>query len=100
MRINESHENIVELSVIRNRKRNASLDYGPVNPASTTLLAQQTYRANQEAQLLELLNSLENVVESLNSKSFTVCATLIEGIAAVRVALNAGTESTVGINEN
>jgi hypothetical protein len=51
------------------------------------LLAQETLRANQEAQLLELLNSLENVVESLNYKSFTVYDTLVTAIEGVRVAL-------------
>jgi hypothetical protein len=58
-----------------------------VNPASTTLLAQETLRANQEAQLLELLNSLESVVESLNYKSFTAYDTLVTATEAVRVAL-------------
>ena len=60
--------------------------YGPVNPASTTLLAQETLRANQEAQLSELLSSLESVVESLNYKSFTLYDTLntvIEEVSAV-----------------
>ena len=50
--------------------------YGPVSPGSTTLLAQETLRANQLAQLSELLNSLESVVESLNYKSFTLYDTL------------------------
>ena len=60
--------------------------FGPVNPASTTLLAQETLRANQEAQLSELLSSLESVVESLNYKSFTLYDTLntvIEEVSAV-----------------
>jgi hypothetical protein len=50
------------------------------------LLAQETLRANQEAQLSELLNSLENVVENLNYKSFTLYDTLntvIEEVSAV-----------------
>jgi hypothetical protein len=57
-----------------------------VNPASTTLLAQETLRANQLAQLSELLNCLENVVENLNYKSFTLYDTLntvIEEVSAV-----------------
>jgi hypothetical protein len=57
-----------------------------VNPASTTLLAQETLRANQLAQLSELLNSLESVVENLNYKSFTLYDTLntvIEEVSAV-----------------
>ena len=64
-----------------------SSPYGPVNPASTTLLAQETLRANQEARLLELLNSLESVVDNLNFKSFTVYDTLVTAIEGVRVAL-------------
>ena len=62
--------------------------FGPVNPASTTWLAQETLRANQLAQLSELLNSLESVVESLNYKSFTLYDTLNTAIEAVSVALN------------
>jgi len=68
-------------------KSNVSSPFGPVNPASTTLLAQETLRANQEAQLLELLNSLENVVDNLNFKSFTVYDTLVTAMEGVRVAL-------------
>jgi hypothetical protein len=60
-----------------------------VNPASTTLLAQETLRANQEARLLELLNSLESVVDNLNFKSFTVYDTLVTAMEGVRVALSA-----------
>ncbi len=63
--------------------------YGPVNPASTTLLAQETLRASQEARLLELLSSLESVVESLNYKSFTAYDTLVIATEGVRVALSA-----------
>ncbi len=62
--------------------------YGPVNPASTTLLAQETLRANQEARLTELLNSLENVVDNLNFKSFTVYDTLTIATENLRVALS------------
>jgi hypothetical protein len=58
-----------------------------VNPASTTLLAQETLRANQEARLLELLNSLESVVDNLNFKSFTAYDTLVTAMEGVRVAL-------------
>ncbi len=60
--------------------------FGPVSPGSTTLLAQETLRANQLAQLSELLNCLENVVENLNYKSFTLYDTLntvIEEVSAV-----------------
>ena len=62
--------------------------FGPVNPDSTTLLAQETLRANQLAQLSELLNSLESVVDNLNFKSFTVYDTLNTAIEAVSVALS------------
>ena len=62
--------------------------YGPVNPASTTLLAQETLRANQEARLTELLNSLESVVDNLNFKSFTVYDTLMLATENLRVALS------------
>jgi hypothetical protein len=57
-----------------------------VSPGSTTLLAQETLRANQLAQLSELLNCLESVVENLNYKSFTLYDTLntvIEEVSAV-----------------
>jgi hypothetical protein len=59
-----------------------------VNPASTTWLAQETLRANQEARLTELLNSLENVVDNLNYKSFTAYDTLVTAMEGVRVALS------------
>jgi hypothetical protein len=52
------------------------------------LLAQETLRANQEARLLELLNSLENVVDNLNFKSFTAYDTLVTAMEGVRVALS------------
>jgi hypothetical protein len=52
------------------------------------LLAQETLRANQEAQLLELLNSLESVVDNLNFKSFTAYDTLVIAMEGVRVALS------------
>jgi hypothetical protein len=74
-------------SVTTTTKFNVSSPYGPVNPASTTLLAQETLRANQEARLLELLNSLESVVDSLNFKSFTAYDTLVTAMEGVRVAL-------------
>jgi hypothetical protein len=59
-----------------------------VNPGSTTLVSQRTLRENQLRQLSELLNSLENVVESLNYKSFTAYDTLVTAIQGVRVALS------------
>ncbi len=89
-----------EHSVTIKTRSNALSPYGPVSPGSTTLLAQETLRANQEARLLELLNSLENVVESLNYKSFTAYDTLIIAMEGVRAALSdtpteeAGTDET------
>jgi len=87
MRTEESQENIVVLSDIRRERQSASSPYGPLNPASTTLLAQETHRAYQEARLLELLNSLESAVENLNFKSFTVYDTFNTAIADLRAAL-------------
>ena len=57
--------------------------YGPVRAGLTTS------QTTQEAQLSELLNSLENVVESLNYKSFTAYDTLVIATEGVRVALSA-----------
>jgi hypothetical protein len=88
VRTSEQHTNIVELSDIRKQKQPAFYDFGPVNPASTTLVSQRTLRENQLAQLSELLNSLENVVESLNYKSFTAYDTLVTATEGVRVALS------------
>jgi hypothetical protein len=75
-------------SVTTETRSIVSSPYGPVNPASTTLLAQETLRANQEARLLELLNSLESVVDNLNFKSFTAYDTLVIAMEGVRVALS------------
>jgi len=77
-----------EHSVTTSNRSDVSSPYGPVNPASTTLLAQETLRANQEARLTELLNSLENVVDNLNFKSFTVYDTLMLATENLRVALS------------
>jgi hypothetical protein len=78
------------------KRESVSLPYGPVSPGSTTLLAQETLRANQLAQLSELLNSLESVVESLNYKSFTAYDTLVTATEGVRVALSAIATEEVG----
>ena len=88
MRINESPSNIVALSDIRSERQGASSPFGPVNPASTTLRAQEIFRANQEARLTELLNSLESAVETLQYKSFTAYDTLVIAMEGVRVALS------------
>ena len=91
MRTNESHENIVELSDIREGKLRALSPYGPVKAGLTTLP-----KTSEEARLLELLNSLESVVERLNFKSFTVYDTLNTAIEGVRVALLHTTTDEVG----
>ena len=83
-----------------NEKPIASSPYGPVSPGSTTLLAQETLRANQEARLLELLSSLESVVESLNYKSFTAYDTLVIATEGVRVALSAIVTEEAGTDAN
>jgi hypothetical protein len=98
VKTNESQENIVELSVIREKKLRASSPFGPVRAGLTTLPDQETVRESQLAQLSELLNSLENVVESLNYKSFEAYATLMlatENLRAVAydtLILEAGTD--------
>jgi hypothetical protein len=63
-------------------KENALSPYGPVRAGLTTS------QTTQLQQLTELLNSLENVVENLNYKSFTVYDTLTIAIQGVRVALS------------
>lgn len=77
MKINESQENIVVLSDIREKKQRALSPFGPVRAGLTTSPGQETVKVDQLAQLSELLSSLENVVERLNYKSFTAYATLM-----------------------
>jgi len=99
VRTDEQFENIVKLSDIRTERQGASLPFGPLNPASTTLLAQEIFRANQEARLMELLNSLESVVDDLNFKSFTAYDTLNTAIEDLRVVLSTSTDDTTGTDE-
>jgi hypothetical protein len=87
VKIDRQHENIVRLSDIRRDRSSVSSPFGPVNPASTTSVAQEIYRANQLARLTELLNSLESVVQDLNYKSFTAYDTLNTAIEGIRAAL-------------
>ena len=82
MRTNESQENIVKLSDIRQDKLRASSHYGPLRAGLITW-----QRTSEEVRLMELLNSLESVVQDLNYKSFTVYDTLNTAIEAVRAAL-------------
>ena len=96
MKIDEQFENIVKLSDIRTERQGVSSPFGPLNPASTTLLAQEIFRANQEARLMELLNSLESVVQELNYKSFTAYDTLNTAIEDLRAALSDSTTDTDG----
>ena len=99
MRTNEQFENIVVLSDIRNERQSASSPFGPLNPASTTLLAQEIHRAYQEARLMELLSSLECEVATLESKYCTVLDTLTHAIKDLRAVLSPTTNNTGGTDE-
>ena len=94
MRTGESQENIVKLSDIRQEKLRALSPYGPVKAGLTT-----SQRTSEEVQLMELLNSLESVVDRLNFKSFTVYDTLNTAIEGVRAALLLSTIDEVGISD-
>jgi hypothetical protein len=96
VKIDEQFENIVRLSDIRQEKSSASSPFGPLNPASTTLLAQETHRAYQEARLTELLNSLESAVENLQFRSFTAYDMLSTAIEDLRAALSRTIEAEDG----
>jgi len=77
-----------EHSVTTSKREDVLSPYGPVRAGLTTS------QTTQLAQLSELLNSLENVVESLNYKSFTVYDTLTIATENLRVALsNIATDS-------
>ena len=93
MRTNESQENIVVLSDIRQEKLRALSPYGPVKAGLTTL------PTTNEVRLMELLNSLESVVDNLNFKSFTVYDTLNTAIEDLRVVLSHTTEVEGGTDE-
>jgi hypothetical protein len=73
-------------------KPNVSSPYGPVRAGLTTS------PTTPSQQLSELLNSLENVVESLNYKSFTVYDTLNTAIQGVRAALSDIVTDETGIS--
>ena len=92
MRIEESPSNIVALSDIRDERRRALSPYGPVKAGLTTL------PTTNEVRLMELLNSLESVVQDLNYKSFTAYDTLNTAIEGVRAALSL-TTNEVGTDE-
>ncbi len=82
-----------EHSVTIKTKSNVLSPYGPVRAGLTTS------RTTQEVQLMELLNSLENVVDNLNFKSFTAYDTLVTAMEGVRVALLATPIDEVGTDE-
>ena len=81
-----------EHSVTTSVRGNVSSPYGPVRAGLTTS------PTTQSQQLLELLNSLENVVESLNYKSFTVYDTLNTAIQGVRAVLSDTATDETGID--
>ena len=84
-----THEHLDTVS----ESKRALSPYGPVRAGLTTS------QTTQNQQLLELLNSLESVVESLNYKSFTVYDTLNTAIEAVRAALLPIQIDEAGIDE-
>jgi hypothetical protein len=94
VRTNGSQGNIVKLSDIRRERENALSPYGPVRAGLTT-----SQRTSEEARLLELLNSLESVVDNLNFKSFTVYDTLNTAIEGVRAALLLSTIDEAGTDD-
>lgn len=87
MKIEESQGNIVALSDIREKKLRALSPYGPVRAGLIISPDQEIVRADQLARLSELLSSLENVVENLNYKSFTVYATLMHATENLRAVV-------------
>jgi hypothetical protein len=87
----KSQGNIVRLSVIREEKRVVSSHFGPVRAGLTT-----SQRTSRDQALTELLNSLENAVADLNSKSYTALDTLAIAIQGARVALSATQTEEVG----
>ena len=87
MKTNESQENIVALSDIREKKLRALSPYGPVKAGLTTLP-----RTDTEVRLTELLSSLESAVATLESKSYTALDTLVIAIEGARVALSDTTQ--------
>jgi len=86
-----SQENIVVLSDIRRERQRASSPYGPVRAGLTT-----SQRTSRDQALTELLNSLENAVADLNSKSYTALDTLAIAIQGARVALSATATDEAG----
>ena len=71
-----------EHSVTTTTRSSVCSPFGPVRAGLTTS------PTTHEARLTELLNSLESVVASLNSKSYTVYDTLTIATENLRVALS------------
>jgi hypothetical protein len=88
VRTNESQENIVALSDIREKKLPVLSPFGPVRADSTTWRVREIHRAYQEARLMELLSSLESEVATLESKYCTALDTLSTAIQGARAALS------------
>ena len=99
MTTSESQENIVELSAIRREKHRASSPYGPLKAGLTTLLNQETVEESYEVRLMELLNSLESVVENLRYKSFTAYDMLASATENLRAAHSVFIEDTDSTDE-
>ena len=93
MRTSESHENIVKLSDIRREKGRALSPYGPVRAGLTTL------PTTNEVRLMELLSSLESVVDNLNFKSFTAYDILNTAIEDLRAVLSTSITEEGGTDE-
>jgi hypothetical protein len=87
VRTEESSGNIVALSDIREKKLLASSPFGPVKAGSIIWPDQGTPKEDPLVRLLELLNSLEKCVESLNYKSFTAYDTLARATENLRAEL-------------
>ena len=84
-----------EHSVTTRTRSTALSPFGPVSPGSTTLLAQETLRANQEAQLLELLNSLERKITEANTKSCEVLNIFLHGTTHLVEPIVSYSEKTI-----
>ena len=94
MKTEKQHRNIVALSDIRREKQIALSPYGPVRAGLTT-----SPKTNTEVQLMELLNSLEKIVQDLNYKSFTVYDMFNTVLEEARAALSDFIQDTGGTDE-
>ena len=75
-------------SVTQGRLATTSSRSGALSPYGPVRAGLTTSQITNEARLMELLNSLENVVDNLNYKSFTVYDTLVIATENLRVALS------------